>query len=150
MKRTPEELFDARFYLRSAGPLDPGATPWEHYRTSGWRRGVNPHPLFDVAWYRSLSQADCEPFQHYFDIGWRRGVMPHPLFDTAYYVAENSGVSFRELNPLVHFLEIGGFEGRDPNPEFSCEGYLAGHPELRALGINPLVHSILNAWRIAA
>lgn len=47
------ELFDDKHYRAQSPGLGQLCREecWAHYRSKGWRKGLNPNPLFDSAWY---------------------------------------------------------------------------------------------------
>lgn len=90
--------------------------PVAHYRSTGWRDGWRPNPLFDPAWYlarhAAIVPAGTEPLRHYLETGWKQGLQPSAEFDPAAYLARNSDVAAAGVNPLLHYLETGWREGR--------------------------------------
>ena len=122
------EIFDEHYYLAQSPSLKTAAiSPLEHYQTTGWRDGRNPHPLFDTAWYlknnADVAALGCEPLEHYRSDGWRKGLSPGPLFDSKWYLKAYQDVAESGVEPLGHYLRYGIREGRFPR---SIDMELAG------------------------
>lgn len=119
--------------------------------TRGWKKGMSPHPLFDVAWYRSaypdVAAANVEPVSHYVEFGWKEGRQPHPLFDTAWYLEQNPDVAQAGIEPLWHYINHGWKEGRSPHVAFDTVGYLHENPDVAAAKIEPLTHYLTHGWK---
>ena len=134
-------LFDESWY-RNGGPSFAGDA-YEHFATIGWRANRNPHPLFDVAYYREQSPSvdfgQVDPLTHYLEMGASTGLDPHVLFDTSFYCGRY-GDALGEENPLVHYLVSGWKSGYDPNLFFISSYYLEHAPDVAGSGENPLVH----------
>ena len=123
-----KEIFDEHYYLAQSPSLKTAAiSPLEHYQTTGWRDGRNPHPLFDTAWYlknnADVAALGCEPLEHYCSDGWRKGLSPGPLFDSKWYLRAYQDVAESGVEPLGHYLRYGIREGRFPR---SIDKELAG------------------------
>jgi hypothetical protein len=73
-----EQEFDAAFYL-GANPdiAAAGSDPLDHFLTTGWREGRDPHPRFSVRDYLDIyvdiAQAGINPFVHYVRTGRAEG-----------------------------------------------------------------------------
>jgi hypothetical protein len=110
--------------------------------------GLNPHPLFDTAFYLrkypKVDEAGVNPLFHYLLHGAAEGRKPHPLFEPGYYIAQCPEAA---RAPLMHFLAAVNGQLANPHPLFDCAGYLRAHPE--AQGVNPLVDFVLRAPRPA-
>ena len=53
MLMRPPILADGRHYLKQCPELARGRmTPLEHFIVSGEASGINPHPLFDIGYFR--------------------------------------------------------------------------------------------------
>jgi hypothetical protein len=84
-------LFDEAFYRSSCPPESgqPGTDPLGHYLAEGAADDLNPHPLFDSAYYRERCggkiPSSMSPLEHYLVHG--KHSSPHPLFDPQYYLA---------------------------------------------------------------
>ena len=138
-------LFDPSYYRKQvAKPALSDVAAARHYLTWGVANGVDPHPLFDAAWYLAINEdvpkAGLIPVLHYLRFGAAEGRDPHPLFDVSYYLEHGPDIAGAGVNPLVHFLRFGAKEGRDPHPLFDISRYLEHNPDVAASGMNPLVH----------
>lgn len=110
-------VFDADYYVASGADVPRGTCPLDHFRSGGWRAGVNPNPLFDVDWYVARYGGpeafdESDPLTVYLTDGWIRGHDPSPWFSTRYYLDESRRLGLGDVNPLVHYLSIGCTEGR--------------------------------------
>ncbi len=109
-------------------------------------RDVDPHPLFNVGWYRqqcgSVDFTQIDPLTHYINFGAAYGLDPHPLFSTNYYLAQNADVKSRGTNPLAHYIADGADEGRSPHPCFDTGWYRRKYMQESGGTANPLVHFI--------
>jgi GT2 family glycosyltransferase len=127
-------LFDRDHYVSQCP--DAASSPLTHYLTQGWRRGLNPHPLFDTAYYLNRSpdvaQAGLNPLLHYLTHGGKETRQPHPCFDPEFYAQQVPDLE--GLPPLVHYLKHG--YDLDPHPLFDRAFYRRQCPHTR----NPLVH----------
>jgi glycosyltransferase involved in cell wall biosynthesis len=113
-----------------------------HYRELGRRQGLDPHPLFDGAYYVDChpeAAGSLDPFSHYVDYGAARGYDPGPYFDAAYY-AQRARLG-RGANVLLDYVERGwSRKARDPNPLFSSAYYTAVVPSPVRGSETPLGH----------
>ncbi|MCC7272849.1 MAG: class I SAM-dependent methyltransferase [Alphaproteobacteria bacterium] len=137
-------LFHARGYAASVGrTFASRLEAARHYLDEGGARGIAPHPVFHLAWYRSEHPelAGGNPLLHFLA---RRPQerTPHPQFDPGWYLARYADVAWADLDPLWHFLRHGAAEGRDPGPFFSTRTYLAAHPGIDGVRVNPLAHHL--------
>jgi GT2 family glycosyltransferase/glycosyltransferase involved in cell wall biosynthesis/SAM-dependent methyltransferase len=112
-------LFDERYYLEknpSVASID--IAPFQHYRTIGWRKGLDPNPFFDTRWYLGRNpdavSLGIDPLEHYCRYGWRQGLCPSPHFDSAWYLKAYPDVPAAEMEPLTHYLKWGLPHGRFP------------------------------------
>ncbi len=110
-------LFSGSYYLKRHPEVkDAGVTPWEHFRTVGWRKGYDPHPLFDVKWYLDryfkAATGEMDPLTHYLGVGFKNGYNPHPDFDGAWYRSHYEDIGRAQLEPLHHFVFRRLSEGR--------------------------------------
>jgi hypothetical protein len=110
-------------------------------------RDVSPHPLFDVAWYRSQRGARPDParglLHEYVSRGARADLSPHPAFDSAHYLQQRPELLERNINPLGHFVSCGANDGARPNPYFDPRWYSRFLRDSDDPGANPLVHFLL-------
>jgi hypothetical protein len=74
--------------------------------------GVDPHPLFDAAFYGPVMGE--HGLAHYRREGWRQGRDPHPLFCNDWYLALNPDAADSGMSPLEHYLCVGWRRGRGP------------------------------------
>ncbi len=128
------ELFDGDFYKSLYGEAVADVdNPLLHYVLVGWRAGLRPHPLFDVAFYRrQMGSAQGEPLLHFVREGAVAGFDPYPLFDTNFYRATHMKGA-EKANPLLHYLTIGGPARLDPSLQFDTAAYLASSPDPDAI-----------------
>jgi tetratricopeptide (TPR) repeat protein len=110
----------------------------------GHRLGFNPHPLFDIDYYRRQAGelGDENPLLHFLAYGKELQLSPHPLFDTKFYLKNNADARKSKLNPLLHFLRYG--RAKQPHPLFDARFYLSEYADVKKSSINPLVHFV---WR---
>jgi len=140
-----EILFDRNFFCEQAGKKRLALL---NYKYMGWKRGINPHPLFDTEFYMeqiglSLKDLGMSPLMHYLRYGARLNLSTHRDFDAAWYKRKNPDVATSDIPMVVHFIAFGWKEGRNPSPEFDCNWYLSQYPEVAAAGLNPLVDFVL-------
>lgn len=141
-------LFDETFFLR-ANPV--AHVSWQHplahYVRRGYREDINPHPLFDIAWYRAHTPGvgDGDPLLHYIERGWREGANPTALFFSSWYAARYPESTAPGWIPLRHYIERGWRAGCRPNPLFDPAFYIATTEEARIAGTEPLEHYIYTA-----
>lgn len=137
-------LFSEVYYRRQLSRNNYAVNLVQHYLEYGANAGLNPHPLFDTAYYLEANsdvlKSGLNPLQHYIESGAKEGRNPHPLFDTQYYLANHPDVEESGQNPLSHYINYGGIEGRSPHPLFDGEYYLNRYPDVRIGGMNPLLH----------
>ena len=116
--------------------------PFTDYVESGWKLGLNPHPLFDVDHYLNnnidvLASGD-EPFKHYSTVGHTEDHMnrdPNGIFDNSYYRANNPDVVDDGMVTLYHYSVFGDTENhmnRDPNRFFDNSYYNLNNPDVVA------------------
>lgn len=148
-------LFDSEFYRRQLGV----PSRWTrrrlaiHYLNEGAAGDLNPHPLFDTAYYRKtnpdLAGAGMNLFIHFLSYGSREGRDPHPLFDIEYYRSRVSSLPELDANPLRDYLlrswaaRLSTHQGLS-HPLFVDSYYVRLHPEVIESGYSPLEHYVLN------
>jgi GT2 family glycosyltransferase/SAM-dependent methyltransferase len=113
------DLFDERYYLeKNPSVASEGIAPFPHYRTIGWREGLDPNPFFDARWYLEHNpdavSLGIDPLEHYCTYGWRQGLSPSPHFDSAWYLKAYPDVAKAGMEPLMHYLKSGLVEGKFP------------------------------------
>lgn len=113
-------LFDEAFYRSQTSDLG-GLPPLLHYLALGWTRGLNPHPMFDVAWYLEhypdVAGAGVEPLHHYLTSGCWEGRDPSAWFSSEEYLRARPHLRHQRVCPLVHFAATAGAqtkEGEEP------------------------------------
>jgi glycosyltransferase involved in cell wall biosynthesis len=139
-------LFDQEFYSAQVSePLLNWDAAVHHYLATGAKKLLDPHPLFDTAYYlennADVDFATINPLLHFWRYGWKEGRNPHPLLDVRYYLKKYKDVEELGIDPLSHYLFAGAREGRDPSPFFSSAKYCE---YLDQEDGNPLVHFVLS------
>jgi len=144
-------LFEPGYYARQAevegAPLR--EHPWLHYVRGAGRTGLDPHPLFDTAFY--LAGSDCEipasstPLEHFLAEGSRKGRDPSPLFSQRHYGQQFQWQRGEEFEALKHYLDEGGRALLDPHPRFEAAYYAVVHPHCLDGEDTPLAHYV-RSW----
>jgi len=134
---------------RSRPDSGPRAQDLADYLAFGAAEGLDPHPLFDTAFYMrnrpDLVHAFSEGLAalvHYRQHGAAEGMNPHPLFDTRFYLKQCPESLRPDSDPLCHYILTGWREGLDPHPLFSTTHYLQNSPDVASAGMNPLLHYV--------
>ena len=143
--RVISKVFDPAYYVRGRDDSDAAiSNPLLHYVLIGWRRGRQPHILFDVEYYRSQkSCSDTDPLLDYLRFGDAEGLNPHPLIDVSYYKNAALDGVHRETSALEHYLEIGARAGLDPSAWFKGANLETGaHRD--TFSFNPLIEYLEN------
>lgn len=156
------EIFDADWYVREVA-LHGGVTldrehAEKHYKSLGWRMGLDPAPAFVTTYYRRglrekgiSDSTHSDWLTHYLEVGMVEGVSPTPFFDYSWYLSSNPDVCDAVevgmyATALGHFCRAGIDEQRDPGPIFSHKAVIQrGLP-----GYDPAVpvfRSFLEQWR---
>lgn len=139
--RTISALFDRAHYLGQLDSSERPRRPLQHYLTTGWRRGLSPHPLFDPAWYWRDRPLPVDPLLHYATRSHRSNRTPTPLLDPGWYRRELAERGISARGPLlVHYLQRGWRERLSPHPWISLDKYLADYPDIEKAGVEPLTH----------
>jgi GT2 family glycosyltransferase/glycosyltransferase involved in cell wall biosynthesis len=129
----PSPYFDSQFYRSQARDISANISPLEHFRTFGWKRLLDIHPLFDTAWYLDQLSKPLDigivPIEHYINGGWRTGNSPSPMFMPDSYFELNIDVKLADANPLLHYLEWGLKEGRSVSELIDSDQYVAQYPD---------------------
>lgn len=138
-------LFDESYFRNQVKTKLPALL---HYRYFSGKKGVVPHPLFDVSFYLQTLHTDLEslpvsPLWHFLSIGAQVNLDISPHFNSSFYLRNNPDVLKSGACAIVHYLTFGWKEGRDPNPNFSSSAYLGAYPDVAQAGMNPLVHYVL-------
>jgi len=116
-----------------------------HYCITGWKRGFNPHPIFDTNFYLNsytdIKEANINPLIHYIQHGYKEQRDPHPYFDTKSYFHNFPYLLEKNINPITHYIEYGGvYEKYSPNAFFKNYQYLKNNKDIASSKIAPLVH----------
>lgn len=122
-------LFDESYYRSQCrdGEIAQGMPAVVHYVLSGEAGFRDPHPLFQVGYYRARLPAPEEPANallHYLERG--HHLPPNPLFDPEYYLERHPELARAGINPLVHYVLVGAAADCDPHPLFDSAHYRAG------------------------
>lgn len=137
--RVPHPLIAPDFLVEQVGP---GANALETYLADAVR--LNPHPLFDTAFYlREVGAAGVghlSPLEHYLTVGALRGLNPHPLFETNRFAQLWPELKASGVNPLVFYLTEPRTWGSLVHPQFDGDWYLKRNTDVRERFINPLEH----------
>lgn len=141
-------LFDEAFYRRAClsrgGP--PVSDPLRHYLAEGAAGDLNPHPLFDSAYYRGqcggIIPRSMSPLEHYLQYGKR--LSPHSLFDPDYYLTQAPCAHSAVISLLEYYLATWRIERSSPHPLLDLNAYLERYPDALASGLDPLSHFILS------
>lgn len=129
-------VWSAPWAARQAGR----AVSFRRVMGDGRLAGVDPHPLFDTAFYGPV--VGEHGLAHYRREGWRQGRDPHPLFCNDWYLAQNPDAADSGLSPLEHYLSVGWRRGARPNPLFDPAAYLALYGDVAREGMEPLTHYV--------
>ncbi len=116
--RAHHAMFDVGFYRQRAEALGEavGESAFVHYLERGGGLRIDPHPLFDTAYY--LGQlgehtANCpHPLLHYLTLGQWLDLSPNPDFDPHWYASQNPDVIAQGLPSFLHYVMYGQREGR--------------------------------------
>ncbi|MEB3283373.1 MAG: PPC domain-containing protein [Lyngbya sp.] len=144
---TFEDFLDEDFYFEQyptvqqaveAGEFESGL---DHFLQVGQFESLQPNPLFDPAYYRSIytdvsaaiEREAITEAEHFILFGQFEQRNPNPLFDTAYYLEQYPDVETafqaQQLTPFEHFFKFGQFEGRNPSVFFDSLYYQDTNPE---------------------
>ncbi len=139
------KLFDFDFYVRNSGMLGfdlAGIDPIVHFLTFYWRHRLNPHPLFDCAFYLPQMESSTDQLNPVIDYILRKKKLscsPHPLFDATYYLNQLGDDYDDSLTPLGHFIAFGAERFLNPSRFFDTAFYSSQLSD-SLKGINPLTH----------
>lgn len=148
--RIESSLFDAEYYAQNlarrgiSSELMSRNELLQHYLTVGFRKLIDPHPLFQIEYYYSqvpeLRDGEQEPTLHFLSEGADRDISPCRLFDMRFYRCQLPEAERYTINPLLHFLRHGATQFLNPHPLFDTRYYDKKDPTIRKSQINPLVH----------
>lgn len=120
---------------------------YSHYLKSGYKKGLNPHPLFDTNFYLvnnpDLERYKINPLLHFILVGHKKRKNPHPLFDIDYYIDQVGEEIISGHNPLEHYLLYGEKNLINPHPIFNANYYTNEYRDVADSGMNPLIHFLL-------
>lgn len=145
----PPALFDAKYYCEQLARQDVSIeNAWEHFYGGGFREANNPHPLFDIEFFRSnylCDQPDVNPLMHYVRHPLNR-LSTHPLLNVEHYVGQlrpqQVASKPKKLTWLEYFLANNLVDQKSACKKFSSKRYLQENPEVRKAGLNPLLHFV--------
>lgn len=105
----------------------------EHFEAEGWKRGLNPHALFDTAFFierygnRVAGSKWTSPFSLYDTIAQTECPLTTPFFQLDWYRMKNPDVVAAGVDPLLHYAQYGAREGRQANPWYGFAGFELSH-----------------------
>ena len=120
-----------------------GRFPLMHFIKFGLTENRNPHPLFDMAYYRRQVHGypkEINPLVHYQLVGRYQRLSPTRWFDADYYLAANADVHASKMDPFEHFVKYGVFENRSSTSAFSAPEYVATNPDVARSARPALLH----------
>lgn len=153
-------LFDPRRYRREVGrgatrlgrpellaSYDAAADKLRHYLEVGWRAGIGPTSIFDLAFYGSELGREIagDPVRHYLEGGFRLA-SPNPAFDNDFYCAA-ARIDPARAPPLLHLLRDEPGRRVPAHPAFDQAFYVAANADLASAGVCPVVHFIEHGLR---
>lgn len=101
-------LFDEAWYRAQLSPEESVDDAIVHYVTEGADRGLQPHPLVDPAFIRSVDasarRSGADPLTHLLGGAGRRLVDPHPLFDARLMASRHPAARRHPAGPLGWYL----------------------------------------------
>jgi GT2 family glycosyltransferase len=106
-------LFDDVYYAKLAN-LDPTLdydSCLKHYLEFGMKDGNNPHPLFDIEFYKKKNvdvvAAKLDPLVHYIYFGYREDRMTTPDIDWQHYRNRYEKTIPNGISTLHHYISVG-------------------------------------------
>lgn len=139
-------LFDRTWYLACHKDVKAaGIDPLRHFASHGEREGRDPHPLFNVFYYRlqlPADQADANTLVHFATSPLSAAFDPHPLFDLKYYAGQVEPMPSAG-HYLAHYLSDGWRAGIDPHPDFDSTWYAAAGTGTDLPSVAPLMNYVL-------
>lgn len=136
-------LFDEDWYRERTGV---SGDPIEHYVRCWKSAAVEPHPLFDTAFYLAQFTAAeapgayATPLAHFAERGGPAGSSPCPLFASRWYAETHGRTVRRDPIAFRDYVKRGYREGLAPHPLFDPKWYALQVPDIAAKDINPLTH----------
>lgn len=121
------KLFDTSYYSQQHHDeeIPSGMAPIIHYLQVGDFNEINPHPLFDVRYYRNQLPSERKNNNTLLDyLKDGDDLAPHPLFMPTYYIKQLPAlVTMTGVAPLVHYCVAGDTSGASPHPLFDIAYY---------------------------
>ncbi len=148
-------LIDPEYYFKifpQAAEAFVSAT--KHFLLWGNLAGMNPHPLFDITYYKNqLSNLEQNSNSinyliHFLLTKNSEVQSPHPLFDCNYYLSHSEDCKNNNLNPLIHYLTRPTDFITFPHPLFDEKYYLSQFSDyINVSPKRPLENYILNGLK---
>jgi len=133
-------LFDHQWYSQFLPSDLTKLEAFNHYRTSGWKRGHSPSAYFNVQWYidKNLQGTlDRDPLRHCLVSGIQDGLAPFPLFNSRWYAETYLDGKHEAGASLWHYFEFGRKHNFKPHPLFWSQWYkdkyLQAYPTIDSL-----------------
>jgi glycosyltransferase involved in cell wall biosynthesis len=145
--------FDIPYYRATTPEVAAqGTDPVGHYNKVGWRKGLDPSPLFCTRHYLAanpdVAQAKINPFKHFVTTGRYEGRPSAPaLFDPEFYARNNPEVAAGHRSAIEHYCRVGKREGRQPSPLFDVAFYRAQLSPSDSLQADTLEHYLTVGWQ---
>ncbi len=143
-------LVDREFYFEQLDDAAAGgADALDHYRSTGWRLGLDPSPLFSTHYYvRSLHRPlDGDPLTDFALHGASELAEVHPLLDVRGYNRLSAECSEAGIHPLLHYSWRRGADRVEATRLFDTAYYLEQCPGLIEAGFSPLGHYLRFGWK---
>ena len=149
---SPNEWFDAAWYLIVFADRIGDGDPFEHYHQVGSREAVCAlvvaqqivdSGVFDARYYRESYGIEGDNLNlagHFCQQGWQAGFNPSRFFNTGFYLEHNSDVRESGSNPLLHYILDGAAENRAVSEWFDATQYLSAYGAVN--GMLPLASCI--------
>jgi len=138
------KLFDVGWYLSQGVETKARrGLAVTHYLKTGSTHGLDPHPLFDTAWYVSQYGSVIErnnPLVDYLRNGAFVGRNPNPWFDSEWYLSQYYMLMEPGCDPLTDYINTGWKSARNPHPNFDTRWYLSNYIDVAKAGYEPLSH----------
>ncbi len=121
-----KKYIDEGFYRSKYGI---GGDAFEHYCSTGWRKGWMPNAFFSPELYSQFHRIHGrDPLLHFIE-NWRGCSFVSPAFDIAGYLRIYPDVAGENIEPFLHYLTHGWNEGRAPGfPLYEIVARKTRHP----------------------
>ena len=141
--RWPHPLFDPHYVLSQLPEEGRNSNPLLQYLQSGL--ALNPHPLFDEAWYRHqyMNEGDqgIKPLVHFSSYGTAKLYNPCAVFDSEWYADQHPDLADLGWVPIYHYVHFGWRSGASPNSIFDAKWYVRRYlKDERKSDVEPLSH----------